>query len=277
MKPAAFDYVRPKTLADAVAALGEDGVATAAIAGGQSLMPMLNLRVVLVDRVVDISRLEELKAVQQTSDGIHIGALTTHGAIEDGKVPDLHDGLLRRVAGQISYRAVRNHGTIGGSVALADPSADWPACLIALRAKVRIASRNGVRSEQVADFVRDAYTTSLSAGEVVLGFDLPRPDAPLRWGFAKVAPKSGAFATSIAVVVAEGRGGPVSVVLSAVASKPYELSTVSERLRDQAASQDALRSAIAADLESEVPNTDTYQRRLHAATILRAVREMRAQ
>jgi carbon-monoxide dehydrogenase medium subunit len=277
MKPAAFDYVRPKTLADAVAALGEDGVATAAIAGGQSLMPMLNLRVVLVDRVVDIGRLEELKAVQQTSDGIHIGALTTHAAIEDGKIPDIYNGLLRRVAGQISYRAVRNHGTIGGSLALADPSADWPACLIALGAQVRIASRNGVRSEQVTNFVRDAYTTSLSAGEVVLGFDLPRPDASLRWGFAKVAPKSGAFASSIAVVVVRGRDGPVSVVLSGVASKPHILSKAGERLRDQAASEDALCSAIAADLERDVPNTDAYQRRLHTATILRAIREMRAQ
>jgi carbon-monoxide dehydrogenase medium subunit len=277
MKPAAFDYVRPKTLADAAAALGEDGVTTAAIAGGQSLMPMLNLRVVLVDRVVDISRLEELKAVRETPDNLQIGALTTHAAIEDGKVPDIHNGLLRRVAGQISYRAVRNHGTIGGSVALADPSADWPACLIALGAQVRIAGRNGTRSEPVSEFVRDAYTTSLSPGEIVLGFDLPRPNAKLRWGFAKTAPKSGAFATSIAVVVGHGEGGPVSVVLSAVASKPYELPRLAERLRDPAVSEDAVRSAIAADLETEVPNTDAYQRRLHTATILRAVREMRAQ
>src|SRR5215210_8306557 len=138
MKPARFEYVRSKSVADAAAALSEDGVATAAIAGGQSLMPMLNLRVVLIDRIVDISRLEELRAVQQRPESLHIGATTTHAAIEDGKVPDLHNGLLRRVASQISYRAVRNHGTIGGSVALADPSADWPACLVALGAQVKI-------------------------------------------------------------------------------------------------------------------------------------------
>jgi carbon-monoxide dehydrogenase medium subunit len=277
MKPAAFDYVRPSSVAEAAAALGEDGVATAAIAGGQSLMPMLNLRVVLVDRVVDISRLEELKAAQQTPDGVQIGALTTHAAIEDGKIPDIHNGLLRRVAGQISYRAVRNHGTIGGSVALADPSADWPACLVALNANVRIAGRDGPRSEPVAAFVRDAYTTSLMPGEIVLGFDIPRPDAALRWGFAKVAPKSGAFATSIAIVTQVGKGGSVSVVLSAAASRPCALPRLAEGLDDPTASEETLRSAISADLEREVPNTDAYQRRLHSATLLRAIREMRAQ
>jgi carbon-monoxide dehydrogenase medium subunit len=277
MKPAAFDYVRPSSVAEAAAALGEDGVATAAIAGGQSLMPMLNLRVVLLDRLVDISRLEELKAVQQTSEGIRVGALITHAAIEDGKIPDIHNGLLKRVAGQISYRAVRNHGTIGGSVALADPSADWPACLVALNANVRIAGRDGPRSEPVAAFVRDAYTTSLMPGEIVLGFDIPRANAALRWGFAKVAPKSGAFATSIAIVTQVGKGGPASAVLSAAASRPCALPRLAEGLEDPTASEETLRSAISADLEREVPNTDAYQRRLHSATLLRAIREMRAQ
>jgi carbon-monoxide dehydrogenase medium subunit len=277
MKPAAFDYVRPSSVAEAAAALAEDGVATAAIAGGQSLMPMLNLRVVLLDRVVDISRLEELKAVQQTSEGIRIGSLITHAAVEDGKIPDIHNGLLRRVAGQISYRAVRNHGTIGGSVALADPSADWPACLMALNAEVRIAGRDGPRSEPVGAFVRDAYTTSLMPGEIVLGFNLPKPEAALRWGFAKVAPKSGAFATSIAIATQAANGGPVSVVLSAAASRPCALPRMAERLREPSAPEETLRSAIAADLENEVPTTDAYQRRLHTATLLRAIREMRAQ
>ena len=121
MKSASFDYVRPRSLAEASVALGRKGITTAAIAGGQSLLPMLNLRVATVDLLVDISRIEDLKAVTKTPTGIWIGALTTHAAIEDGKVPDMFGGLMRRVAGQIAYRAVRNHGTIGGSVALADP------------------------------------------------------------------------------------------------------------------------------------------------------------
>ncbi len=277
MKAAPFEYVRPGTLAEASAALGRDGITTAAIAGGQSLLPMLNLRVAFIDLLVDISRLEELRAVTETPDGLHIGALTTHAAIEDGKVPDLFGGLLRRVAGQISYRAVRNHGTIGGSVALADPAADWPGCLMALGASVRIAGRDGVRSEPVSEFVRDAYTTSLATGEIILGFDLPRPDAPLRWGFAKVARKSGAFASSIAFVVARGKGGPVSVVLTAAASRAHSCSQTAEQLEQGAGSDEALRRAIASDLLTFAQDADSYQQRLHTATILRAIREWRAQ
>ena len=147
MKAAPFEYIRPKSVAEASVALGRRGADTAAIAGGQSLMPMLNLRVALIDLLVDISRLDDLKIVTETPDSLWLGALTTHAAIEDGKAPDIFGGLMRRVAGQISYRAVRNHGTIGGSVALADPAADWPCCLIALDASVRIVGRNGVRME----------------------------------------------------------------------------------------------------------------------------------
>ena len=232
MKSAPFDYVRPKTVAEASALLAQDGVTTAAIAGGQSLIPMLNLRAAQADLLVDLSRLDELKAVSETPESLHIGALTTHAAIEDGKIPDRFDGLMRRVAGTISYRAVRNHGTIGGSVALADPAADWPGCLIALGATVRIAGRNGTRQQPVADFVQGLYATTLAAGEIVLGFDVPRPDAPLRWGFAKVARKSGAFANSIAIVVAQGKGGPVTVVLGrrgAASDRPHRRGAATRR------------------------------------------------
>ena len=163
MKSAPFDYVRPKTVAEASALLAQDGITTAAIAGGQSLIPMLNLRAAQADLLVDLSRLDELKAVSETPQSLQIGALTTHAAIEDGKIPDRFDGLMRRVAGTISYRAVRNHGTIGGSVALADPAADWPGCLIALGATVRIAGRNGTRQQPVADFVQGLYATSLAS------------------------------------------------------------------------------------------------------------------
>jgi aerobic carbon-monoxide dehydrogenase medium subunit len=275
MKAARFDYLRPRTLAEACAALGQDGAV--AIAGGQSLLPMLNLRVALPDLVVDISRLDELKAVSETPAGAAIGALTTHAAIEDGKVPDLTNGLMRRVAGGISYRAVRNHGTIGGSVALADPAADWPGCLMALGATVRIAGRDGTRAEPVLEFIRDTYATSLAPGEIIVGFDIPRPDAALRWGCAKVARKSGAFASSIAFAVAQARGGPVSVVVAAAASRACHFSTVADALQAGADSEAALRQVIAADLAAHAPDADAYQQRLHTATVLRAIREMRAQ
>jgi aerobic carbon-monoxide dehydrogenase medium subunit len=274
MKAAPFDYVRPGTVAEASAALGRDGVTTAAIAGGQSLVPMLALRVALIDLLVDLGRLDALKETAETSETVSIGALTTHAAIEDGEVPDRFGGLLRHVAGQISYRAVRHHGTIGGSVALADPAADWPPCLMALGATVRIAGPNGTRSESVADFILDAYSTSLASGEIILGFDVPHPETPPRWGFAKVARKSGAFANSIAIAVAGVPSRPATVVLGAAASRACLLPNVAERLA-AGADENALRSAIAADLAAHVPDADAYQQRLHTATILRAIRQTR--
>jgi carbon-monoxide dehydrogenase medium subunit len=275
MKSAPFEYIRPKSVAEASVALGRRGATTAAIAGGQSLMPMLALRVALIDLVVDISRLEDLKLVTETLDSLWIGALTTHAAIEDGKVPDIFNGLLRRVAGQISYRAVRNHGTIGGSVALADPAADWPCCLIALDAHVRIAGRSGVRVERVADFIQDTYATTLTTGDIIVGFDIPAPKAPLRWGFAKVARKSGAFAHSIAIATAQGKNGPISVVLGAAGPRPRPMTATSNQLAAAASSEEQVRAAIAADLDAHFTDLDAYQMRLHTANILRAVRDLR--
>jgi len=272
MKAAPFDYVAPKTVAEASASLASTGAV--AIAGGQSLLPMLNLRLSLPDLLVDIGKLQELKEIAATPSSIRIGALTTHAAIEDGKLPEAFGGLMQKVASKISYRAVRNHGTIGGNVALADPAADWPGCLMALGAHVRISGRKGSRSQPVSDFVHGQYSTSLLSDEIILGFDLPRPDATLRWGFFKVVRKSGAFASSIAFAVAHGRGGPVSVVLAAAAARPCLLPTVVERVRPGEISEESLRAAIVEDVAALIPQGDPYLMRLHTSTVLRAVREM---
>jgi carbon-monoxide dehydrogenase medium subunit len=272
MKAAPFDYIAPKTVAEASASLAAAGAV--AIAGGQSLLPMLNLRVALPDLLVDIGGLQELKEVTATPSSIRIGALTTHAAIEDGKLPEAFGGLMQKVASKISYRAVRNHGTIGGSVALADPAADWPGCLMALGAHVRISGLKGSRSQPVSEFVQGQYSTSLVSDEIILGFDVPRPDATLRWGFFKVVRKSGAFANSIAFAVAHGRGGPVSVVLAAAAARPHVLPTVVERIRAGESSEEPLRAAIAKDVAALIPQDDPYSMRLHTSTVLRAVREM---
>jgi aerobic carbon-monoxide dehydrogenase medium subunit len=277
MKSAPFEYVRPKSVAEASVALGRRGATTAAIAGGQSLIPMLGLRVALIDLLVDISRLDDLKLVTMTPDSLWLGALTTHAAVEDGKTPDIFNGLLRRVAGQISYRAVRNHGTIGGSVALADPAADWPCCLIALDASVRVVGRGGVRMERVADFIHDSFATTLTTGDIVTGFDIPAPTAPLRWGFAKVARKSGAFAHSIAIVATQGKDGPVSAVLGAAGPRPLPLPATAAELTAATSSEEELRAAIATDLDTHFDGLDAYQKRMHTANILRAIRDMRAQ
>jgi aerobic carbon-monoxide dehydrogenase medium subunit len=277
MKAAIFDYAVPKTVSEACTLLGTAGVATAAIAGGQSLLPMLNLRVALPDLLVDIGRLQELKEVAATPSNIRIGALTTHAAIEDGKLPEAFGGLMQKVASKISYRAIRNHGTIGGSVALADPASDWTGCLMALGAHVRISGLKGTRSQPISEFVLGQYSTSLASDEIILGFDVPRPDAAaLRWGFFKVVRKSGAFADSIAFAVANGRGGPASVVLAAAADRPCLLSKVAERIQVGDRSEETLRSAIAKDVAEHVSQDDAYLMRLHTSTVLRAVQEVQA-
>ena len=262
MKPARFDYVRPKTLDDAIKALSQSGAV--AIAGGQSLLPLLSLRMAPADILVDVGRLDELKGTTESRDGFRIGACITHAAIEDGKVADPAGGLMRKVAAGIAYRAVRNHGTIGGSVALADPAADWPACLMALGAVARITGPAGERT--------GAYSTSLQPGEIITAIDVPQlPTAP-RFGYAKVVRKSGAFAMAIGcVVLTDGRA---RAVLGGTTTQPRLLSRLAERLGEaRRPNEEQLRTAIAADLADAAPDADAYLHRLYTATLLRAARE----
>lgn len=274
MKSAKFDYVVANTVAEAAASLSSAGASAAIIAGGQSLVPMLNLRVAAVDVLVDISGIEGLKTTRETPTGLLIGALTTHADIEDGKISDPFGGLLRHVAAGISYRAIRNYGTIGGSVALADPAADWPVCLMALGANVCIAAGETIRSQPIATFIQGQYTTALGKSEIVVGLDVPRPDAQFSWGFRKVVRKSGAFADSIAVVVQ--RGGTVSIALGGAVPRPFLLAAAAKQLGDGKTSDGALRAAVTQDLTAQMPQADAYLMRLHTSTILHAVREMRS-
>src|SRR5262249_13715801 len=156
------------------------------------------------------------------------------------------------------YRAIRNHGTIGGSVALADPAADWPPCLMVLGASVRIGGPSGTRSQPMTEFVQGPYATSLESGEIIVGFDIPRPDKTLNWGFAKVVRKSGAFANSIAFAVRRGQEGSVSVVLGAAGPRPSVLANTSKCVQSGVANEDSIRTAISADIDVVAPDADAY-------------------
>ncbi len=182
MKPAKFDYESAETIEQAIALLGQaDGFAKV-LAGGQSLGPMMNLRLAQPDLLVDIRRIEELGHVEQRGGGLFIGANVVHSAIEDGTLPDTTNGFLPFVAGQIAYRAVRNRGTIGGSVAHADPSGDWPTALLALGASAVIAGAGARRTVALEDFQLGAFTVALEPEEVVCGFEIPALSAGARWG-----------------------------------------------------------------------------------------------
>lgn len=277
MKPAPFAYDRPADLAAATALLVDGDGAAMAICGGQSLVVLMSLRLTAIETLVDLSRLPELKRVEETATEVFLGAATTHAMVEDARVPDPSRGLMARVAGKIAYRAVRNLGTLGGSVALADPSADWPACLMALNAQAVIVGPDGERREAVETFVRGPYETSLAGGEVIVGFAIPRLGAGSRWGVAKVARKSGAFADSLAIVVAPGAGAPHRVALAGTSSHAQLLPQVASYLGGAPCiDPTALRAAVRADLAQVDPDADPYRLRCHGATVLKAVMEARA-
>jgi aerobic carbon-monoxide dehydrogenase medium subunit len=275
VKPSAFAYARPESLSEAVAQLSSGEGSALAIAGGQSLLVLMGLRFTMPDTLVDISRLADLQRVAESPDSVFIGAGTTHAAVEDRRVPDPSHGLMPRVAAKIAYRAVRNLGTIGGSVALADPAADWPACLIALDAAAVIFGEAGERRQQVCDLVRGPYETGLAPGEIILGFAIPRLDRAC-WGTAKVSRKSGAFADSMAVAVDRGPGRPARIALTGTSSHPRILPRASAWFEAGAEpSSDALREAVIADVGELDPMADAYQRRCHVSTVTRAVLQAR--
>lgn len=275
MKPANFSYRRPASLDEAMTILQDGDGAAMPIAGGQSLLVIMGLRMTMIDQLVDITRLPDLSAIEQHADRVVLGALTTHARIEDRKIPDPAGGLMARVASKIAYRAVRNLGTIGGSVALADPAADWPACLIAMGAIVNIAGPDGTRQQAVEDFVQGAYETTLRPGEIVVNFELPRlPKA--RWGTSKVTRKSGAFADSMAVFVESD--GSARAALTGTSSHARLLPRTSAYARDHAEVDIAeLQSVIRGDLAELVSDADDYQLRCHIATVSRAICEARTQ
>lgn len=211
MKAAAFAFARAASLDDARDARP--------LAGGQSLGPMLNLRLARPERLVDLRHL--LRGTTEDADGVTWGAATTHAEIEDGVAPDPTGGFLRGVARSIAYRAIRNRGTVGGSLCHADPAADWPGALALVDA---VAITSGDRRIPVAQFVRSAFETALAPGEVLLAFHIPRPAPGVRHARHKVVRKTGEFAQAIAGVRVGADG--TRVMLGALNGPPLLLDSV---------------------------------------------------
>ena len=174
VKPAAFAYVRPRALEEACEILaGSDGARL--IAGGQSLGPMLNLRLVRPETLVDIAQLDELSWIEEGESSWRIGAGVTHAELEDCEELLACAPMLAEVAAGIAYRSIRNLGTVGGALAHADPAADWPLALAALDATVQVRGRGGQARRVKADrFMRSAFTTDLEDAEVIEFVDVPK-------------------------------------------------------------------------------------------------------
>jgi carbon-monoxide dehydrogenase medium subunit len=270
MKPAKFRYLRPRDIADALLMLDAEGPAAKVIAGGQSLGPMLNLRVVQPVALIDVSALPELRRAGLEGGELVLGACVTHADIEDGRAGAEFGGLLARIAGGVAYRAVRNRGTIGGSLCHADPAADWVTTLPALRAIVVARGPRGERRLPVETFIAGALSNALAAGEILVEVRVPRPSRGTMFGYAKSCRKVGEFSKASAAISIDPAGMTGRVVLGALDGPP----SVVEAGR-------LLRGApLAADTEAAdaalmaAGLADPVRRHIHAGIVARAARAL---
>ncbi|MBV8650178.1 MAG: FAD binding domain-containing protein [Alphaproteobacteria bacterium] len=272
MKAASFDYVAPATIAAALEALaiGEDG---RILAGGQSLTPMLNLRLAMPRLLVDIGGIAELRQVEDAPDQHVIGAMVTHAAIEDGRHGFADNGMLASIAQGVAYRAVRNRGTLCGSLAHADPAADWPSALTALGAVVRIAGRGGRRELAVAAFLRGAYTTALEPGEMITGVAVPKLSPEARWGYYKICRKAGEFADAIGAVVIDPPRRIARIAMGALDGAPVLLEALAAEVAEAGAAAASVRKVTEA-VSAAAPDLDPIDLRLHAVAIRRALAQV---
>ncbi len=258
MKAAAFDLLVAGGVAEALSHLAAAGPDAKPLAGGQSLGPMLNLRLARPAALVELSRAAGLREAVDEGSAILYGAAVTHAEIEDGAVPDATPGWLRAVAGRIAYRAVRNRGTLGGSLAHADPAADWLVTLSALGAEVVAAGPNGQRTVAMPGFVTGPFTTALAPGEIVTGVRVPKPGEGARWGYWKFTRKLGEFAKASAAVLADGARSRIAV--GALEQTPILLPPVPDA--------DAAVAALRAALQATLPGRDLA---LHEVAVRRAM------
>lgn len=221
MKAARFDHLRPDSVGQAIRALAAAGGMGKPLGGGQSLGPMMNLRLAQPEQLVDLGGIATLRDCHEHEDAVLLGAATTHAAIEDGRVPDPSRGMMPFVARGIAYRAVRNRGTLGGSLAHADPAADWINTMAVLDATCMVAGPAGMREVGQAGWMPGAFTTALAEDEVLVAVRIPKLSALARWSYYKVQRKTGEFAEAIAAIVVDPARGVRRAVIGAIDGPPH--------------------------------------------------------
>ena len=276
MRPALFRYCRPESLEEAVDLKAEYGDEANMLAGGQSLVPMLNMRVARPSAVIDINRLPALAEMVETADAIRLGAVTRYSRIErdaklGAKVP-----LLAMAMPLIAHVGVRNRGTLGGSLALADPAAECPACCICLNGEIVLRSRSrGSRKVSAEAFVQGTYTTTIEPDELIEAIELPKPKSGQCFSIREVAARHGDFALAGLCATAtlnEGKLESLRLVFFGLADRPIVALSASDILRASGSRyREAALDAAAAlrnDIEF-VDNADLSARsRQHLATTL---------
>lgn len=267
MKAAAFDYVRPRDLGEVVTALQGDHAMAKLVAGGQSLLPMLNLRLARPSLLIDVSRIEALRGIEDHGDRVRIGAAVTHAELEDRDIVGCP--MLREVAGGIAYRSVRNRGTIGGSMAHADPAADWPLALAALGASVIVQGRGDNREISAQDFMLGAFRTQLAEQDIVVAIDVPKMSSSARYGYFKFCRKTGEFPEASAAAVFDPERKIARIYVGALSGAPKPLDTLARQIAENGQSG-ATVAAIAKAVE-DISDADVVHRRMRRTAVARAI------
>jgi carbon-monoxide dehydrogenase medium subunit len=274
MKPAPFEYARPGTLAEALSLLAEDD--TKPIAGGQSLVPLLALRMTSPRLLVDISRLAELKGIDIGPQGIRLGALTRWCDVLSHQQLATHHPLLVEAIGHVAHYQIRNRGTVGGSCCHADPSAEMPAVAVTCEARFEIASRRGTRVMPAREFFQGILTTALEPDELLTAIRLPHWPVGRRYGFQEFARRTGDFAIAGCTLYWDEEGGRCvnpHIGVFGVADTPLRLPTVEAALIDRPITAGLIAEAADLAQQAVVPHGDLHAPAAYRSALMRVMVE----
>ena len=274
MKAPRFAYARPASVAEALALLAEHKDEARVLAGGQSLVPMLNFRVAAPKVLVDINRIAGLSGIKVAKNHIRIGALTRHVELERSADVARHLPLIASAMPHIAHPAIRNRGTFGGSCALADPAAELPACALALGATFVVAGRKGERRVAAQDFFRGLYATALKAGELLVAAEFPLPERGHAPAFGELARRHGDYAMVGVAAHGSTQGGKFSdmrVALFGVGDRPVRAARLERALDGRPAAAKTIEDALAtldADLDPRADLHASAAMKRHLAKVL---------
>jgi aerobic carbon-monoxide dehydrogenase medium subunit len=279
VKPPPFTYQAPTTLDEALGLLTEHGDEAKVLAGGQSLMPVLAMRLARPDVIVDVNRVPGLADIRHEGDTLTLGAMIRHATLEHDPVVAAALPLLSRVAPHIGHFPIRNRGTLGGSLAHADSAAEWPAVAIALDAEIDVANSAGSRTVPALEFFVSTFTTTLQAEEMLVGVRFPTWGTGSGYAIEELARRSGDFALAgvvCAVHVEAGKVAKAGVALLGMGSVPVRLAALEAELIGSTPADldlEGLCEAAVADLDapSDIHASGGYRRRIAAALTARAL------
>ena len=229
MKAPDFSYEKPNSIPGILSLLEKDELECQLLAGGQSLMPMMNFRMATPKTIVDISGVSELSLITDTPKAIEIGAMVRYRELQDSDVIQKFCPLITMVIPHIAHPAIRNRGTIGGSIGLSDPAAELPAVLLALDGKVEVSSNKGIREEPANKFFKGVYETACSSNELITKIILPKAQPKQKFGFYEIARRHGDYAMA-GVCIAQDQDFTVRVAFFGVAEKALRIASIEKVL-----------------------------------------------